>query len=74
MRALRRVRPYTDLEEFSRFEPIVMEADLDAFEFEQLMTSVADESGIRVPASDYPLVVTLDGLERYLLMRVSSSS
>ena len=74
MRAQRRVRPYTDLEEFSRFEPIMKEADLDAFEFEQFMTAVADESGIRVPENDYPLIVTLDGLERYLLVRVSTSS
>ena len=72
MRAQRRVRPYTDLEEFSRFEPIMKEADLD--EFEQLMAAVADESGIRVPENDYPLIVTLDGLERYLLVRLSTSS
>ena len=66
MRAMRQVRPFTDLEEFSRFEPIVEEADLDSLEFEQLMAAVADESGILVPEGDYPLVLTLDGLERYL--------
>ena len=38
------------------------------------MTAVADESGIRVPENDYPLIVTLDGLERYLLVRLSTSS
>ena len=74
MRAMRQVRPYTDLEELSRFEPIVEEADLEPFEFEQLITAVADESGIRVPESDYSLVATLDGLERYLIERVSPST
>jgi len=38
------------------------------------MTAVADESGIRVPENDYPLVGTLDGLERYLIERVSPST
>ena len=71
MRAMRQVRPFTDLEEFSRFEPIVEEADLDSLEFEQLMAAVADESGILVPESDYPWVLTLDELERYLHKQVA---
>jgi acyl carrier protein len=74
MRAMRQVRPDTDLEELSRFESIVEEAELEPFEFEQLIAAVADESGIRVPESDYPLVGTLDGLERYLIERVSPST
>ena len=72
MRAMRQVRPFTDFEEISRFEPIVEEADLDGLEFEQLMAAVAEESGILVPEGDYPLVVTLDGLERYLHERASA--
>ena len=74
MRAMRQVRPFADLEEFSRFEPIVEEADLDSLEFEQLMAAVADESGILVPESDYPWVLTLDELERYLHKHVAASS
>ena len=74
MRAMRHVRPFTDLEEFSRFEPIVVEADLDSLEFEQLMAAIADESGTLVPEVDYPLVLTLDGLERYLNRRAAKSS
>ena len=46
MRAMRQVRPFTDLEEFSRLEPIVEEADLDTLEFKHLMAAVANESGI----------------------------
>ena len=72
MRAMRQVRQFTDLEEISRFGPIVEEADLDGLEFGQLIAAVADESEILVPESDYPLVLTLDGLERYLHERASA--
>ena len=72
VRALCSVSPYIDIEEINRFEPLADEIDLTSDDFAQLMAAVTAEIGVVVPEEDYPLVATLDGLEQYLKLRVSS--
>jgi acyl carrier protein len=72
VRALRSVFPYIDIEEINRFEPLADEIDSTSDDFTQLMAAITEEIGVVVPEEDYPLVTTLDGLEQYLNLRVSS--
>jgi hypothetical protein len=50
------------------------EIDLDASAFACVMDSVTEQTGIAIPEGDYPLVDTLDGLDRYLKSRVLSKT
>jgi hypothetical protein len=75
VRALRNVFPYIDVEEINRYNPWSDEIDdLHASQFARLIDSVAEHTGIAIPECDYPLVGTLDDLERYLTSRVLSKT
>ena len=71
VRSLHRIDPYLDVEEIDRFAAIQDEAGWDFAEFLQLLEAVTAESGVVVPKQDYPLVASLDGLERYLSNRIA---
>lgn len=63
------IAPDADLGAVSRSAPLQEVLDLDSMDFLRLVTRIADETGVEIAESDYPLVSTLDGLGSYLTSR-----
>ena len=74
VRAMRRLFPYLDIEDVSRFEPLQDELELTTADFVLLMAAVTEQTGVVVPRREYPLVSTLDDLEHYLASRLVSAT
>ena len=70
VRAIRRLFPYLDIEDISRFEPLQDELELTMTDFARLMSVVTEQTGVVVPEREYPLVRTLDDLEHSLASRL----
>lgn len=48
------------------------EADLDSMDFIGVLTAVQEATGIAVPESDYPSIITIDAFAEYLTDRVGA--
>jgi acyl carrier protein len=63
---LQRVAPDIDATTISGYTSLHDVAGLDSLDFLRLVSLIAEDTGVFVPPRDYPLIVTLDGLARYL--------
>jgi hypothetical protein len=66
--------PHVDLEELNRFEPLGDEVDMTPSDLARLVAAITALTGIVVPESDYPSLVTVDGLERYVSERLDATN
>jgi acyl carrier protein len=65
-RLLRRVAPEIDLAQLDPDALLQDEADLDSMDFLNIVTALAEETGIEVPERDYPSLATVSGFVDYL--------
>jgi acyl carrier protein len=65
-RLLHAVAPEVDLDAIDPAAPLDAEAGLDSMDYVNLVTSLYDETGIDVPARDYPRISTVDGFVAYV--------
>ena len=70
--ALRRVAPEVDATQLQPGLPLRDQADLDSMDFLNFLMELHRVLGVDVPEQDYAQVATLDGLEAYLRVRVST--
>jgi acyl carrier protein len=66
-RLLRRVAPEIDLAELDPDALLQDEADLDSMDFLNIVTALAEETGIDVPERDYPSLATVSGFVDHLM-------
>jgi acyl carrier protein len=70
LEALGRVAPEADLGALDPSEDLRDALELDSMDFLNLVTAIAERTGVEVPERDYPKLVTLDGFTAYLAERV----
>jgi len=70
--ALRRIAPEVNAAELQPGLPLRDQADLDSMDFLNFLMELHRVLGVDVPEKDYTQVATLDGLEAYLRLRVST--
>ena len=68
-RLLRRIAPEVDLQGADEGESLQDLADLDSMDLLNLMTALAEETGIEVPERDYPRLTTISGFVDYVTAR-----
>lgn len=65
-RLVRRIAPEVDLTTIDPGESLREAADLDSMDFLNLLTALANETGIEVPEHDYRQVDSIDGFAAYV--------
>lgn len=70
--ALHRIAPEVNAAELRPDLPLRDQADLDSMDFLNFLMELHRTLGVDVPEQDYAQVATLDGLEAYLRLRVST--
>jgi acyl carrier protein len=65
-RLLHRIAPEVDLDAIDRRESLRAAADLDSMDFLNLLTTLANETGIEVPEHDYRQVDSIAGFAAYV--------
>ena len=68
-RLLRRIAPEVDLQGADEGESLQDLADLDSMDLLNLMTALAEETGIEVPERDSPRLTTISGFVDYVTAR-----
>ena len=63
---LHRIAPEVDLAEVDPDAPLQESMDLDSMDFLNLVTALAEATGIDVPERDYPSLSTIGGFVAYL--------
>jgi len=63
---IHRIAPNLDREAIDRVESLHDLPDFDSLDFVQLMSLVAELTGVVVPPRDYPLIITIEGFAAYL--------
>lgn len=66
-RLLHHIAPDVDLGAVPPSASLTEEADLDSMDFLNLLTALQAETGIEIPARDYPAVQSVDGFVDYVL-------
>ena len=66
VRLLRPIAPEVDLDAIDPSMPLQEAVDLDSMDFLNLLTALAEETGIDVPERDYGLLSTIDGFVTYV--------
>lgn len=69
--ALARVAPEVEGDQLDPEEDIREACDLDSMDFLILLTNIKQECGISIPERDYPQVMTLADLRRYLAQHLT---
>lgn len=64
--ALGDIAPEADLEGLDPGADLREVVDLDSMDFLNLVTAVAEATGVAIPERDYPLVATLSGCVAYV--------
>lgn len=64
--AIQHVAPEADLEHLASGRPMRDQLDLDSFDFLQILVGIEARLGVTVPERDYPHIVSLDDLVRYV--------
>ena len=72
--ALAEVAPEADPDTIDGEAPLQQHLDLDSMDFLDLLTAVAEATGVEVPERDYDQVATLDALTAYVEARAPAPS
>ena len=64
-----RIAPEVDLTDADPTAPLQETFDLDSMDFLNIMTALADTTGIEVPERDYPRLATISGFAAYVSER-----
>jgi len=70
--AIERVAPDVDAQAIPLAAEYRQEAELDSMDFLALLAAIEDRTGVAVPELDYPDVMTIEALARYLVDRDSA--
>lgn len=65
-RALSRIAPEADLDAVPDDADLASELELDSMDVLNLVTAVAERTGVEVPEREYPTVATMNGWISYL--------
>ncbi|PKG99528.1 acyl carrier protein [Paraglaciecola sp. MB-3u-78] len=63
------IAPEADMQSLDPNEELREELDLDSMDFMNLLDSIAKETGVNVPESDYAKVNSLQSLTEYIATR-----
>lgn len=66
------VAPEARLDRLAPEKTFQEQLDLDSMDFLNVVSGIAQRTGIEVPERDYPQIATLEGCVRYLAARASS--
>lgn len=66
VRVLGEIAPEADLETLEPDVPFQEQLDLDSMDFLNLVTGLAEETGVEIPERDYPRMSTLGACIEYL--------
>jgi acyl carrier protein len=67
LRAVHRIAPEVDLARLDRDASLREEADIDSFDFLNLMIELSEQLGVDIPESDYARVTTVNAITNYVL-------
>jgi acyl carrier protein len=65
-KVLARIAPEVQADELKPSTVLQEDLDLDSMDFLNLVTGVADATGVDVPERDYPRLATLGGFAKYV--------
>ena len=72
LRVLRQVAPDVNVDALAPDADLREEAGLDSMDVLNFVAGVEEQTGVGVPARDYPQLVTLGGCIRYVVARLST--
>jgi acyl carrier protein len=65
-RLLHRIAPDVDFEHVDRCASLQEVANVDSMDFLNLVSALADATGLEIPERDYPYLISIDGMVAYL--------
>jgi acyl carrier protein len=69
---LREIAPDADVDALADDADLREEAGLDSIDVLNLVAGIEEQTGVEVPARDYPQLVTLGACVRYVVARLST--
>jgi acyl carrier protein len=67
LHAVHKLAPEVDLQSIALDASLREEADIDSFDFLNLMIELSEQLGVDIPESDYARVTTVNDITRYVL-------